>query len=177
LAKSDEVVKLDLHDARVSASDREWLVNVYPLYLHDLSEFDNHYYELNDSGLWEPDYLPNWLADDTDHPLIICESGNRVGFALVNETPSPHMMPGIHFRVSEFFVLKMYRRKGFGRHAALALFTQFNGRWQLSVLVRNTPAIQFWRSIIAEHTRGDFQEEKDTMEIVYVFDAGRVGSR
>jgi len=31
-------LKLGLHDARASAADREWLTNVYPFYLHDLSE-------------------------------------------------------------------------------------------------------------------------------------------
>lgn len=31
---------LELRDARRSAADREWLTNVYPFYLHDLSEFD-----------------------------------------------------------------------------------------------------------------------------------------
>jgi predicted acetyltransferase len=121
-----------MDDARVSAFKREWLTNVYPFYLHDLSEFDDHYYTLNERGLWEPDYLPSWLKEDMDHPLIICESGRRVGFALVNEAPSPYIAPGIRFRLSEFFVLRKYRRCGIGRGAALALFEQFRGKWQLS---------------------------------------------
>jgi hypothetical protein len=86
-------MKLGLHDARASAADREWLTNVYPFYLHDLSEFDEHYYTLNDRGLWEPDHLPSWLQDDTDHPLIIRQSETRVGFALVNEAPSDAGIP------------------------------------------------------------------------------------
>ena len=83
-----EALKLGLHDARASGADREWLTNVYPFYLHDLSEFDDHYYTLTDRGLWEPDHLPSWLQDDTDHPLIIRQSETRVGSALVNEAPS-----------------------------------------------------------------------------------------
>ncbi len=163
-------MNVDLYDARVSASDREWLKNVYPLYLHDLSEFDNHYYKLNDRGLWEPDYLPSWLTDDSDYPLIIFESGIRVGFALVNEAPSPYIMPGIRFRISEFFILKRCRCKGFGRQAALALFTRFSGKWQLSVLIRNTPGIRFWRCVIAELTHNNFREEASPTEIVYIFE-------
>ena len=84
----DGALKPGLHDARASAADREWLTNVYPFYLHDLSEFDEHYYTLNARGLWEPDHLPSWLQDDTDHPLIIRHSETRVGFALANEAPS-----------------------------------------------------------------------------------------
>ena len=126
-------MNLGPHDARTSGADREWLTNVYPLYLHDLSEFDEHYYTLNDRGLWEPDHLPSWLRDDTDHPLIIRRSGVRVGFALVNEAPSVDLMPGIGFRLAEFFILRRYRRTGIGLRAAQALFERFPGRWQLSV--------------------------------------------
>ena len=43
---------LELRDARRSGADREWLTNVYPFYLHDLSEFDLTYYTLKDRGVW-----------------------------------------------------------------------------------------------------------------------------
>ncbi len=48
---------LEFCDARTSAVDREWLIHIYFLYLHDLSEFDEGYYRLNERGLWEPDHL------------------------------------------------------------------------------------------------------------------------
>jgi hypothetical protein len=49
---------IEISDARRSAADREWVRNVYPLYLHDLSEFDDGYYRLSERGLWEPDPSP-----------------------------------------------------------------------------------------------------------------------
>lgn len=168
-------MKIELTDARKSAIDREWLANVYPFYLHDLSEFDEHYYTLNERGLWEPDYLPSWLEEGLDHPLIITESGVRVGFALVNEAPSPHLMPGIRFMVSEFFVLRRFRRSGIGKRAALALFNRFQGRWQLSVLPRNRPAICFWRVVINEYSRGDYQETSKAGDIFYLFETVKRG--
>jgi predicted acetyltransferase len=167
-----KVVKLGLCDARAFAADQEWLTNVYPFYLHDLSEFDEHYYTLNDRGLWEPDHLPSWLQDDTDHPLIIRQSETRVGFALVNEAPSIHMMPGVRFRLAEFFILKRYRRNGIGLRAAEALFDRFRGRWQLSILARNAPAIAFWRRVLGD--QADLKEESGPSgEIVYIFDTDR----
>ena len=167
-----KALKLGLHDARASAADREWLTNVYPFYLHDLSEFDEHYYTLNDRGLWEPDHLPSWLQDDIDHPLIIRQSETRVGFALVNEAPSVDMMPGFRFRLAEFFILKRYRRTGIGLRAAHALFDRFRGRWQLSILARNAPAITFWRRVLGD--RASLQEESGPCgEIVYAFDSDR----
>jgi predicted acetyltransferase len=167
-----KAVKLGLRDARASAADRDWLTNVYPLYLHDLSEFDEHYYTLNDRGLWEPDHLPSWLQDDTDHPLIIHQSATRVGFALVNEAPSVHVMAGLRFRLAEFFILKRHRRIGIGRRAAQALFDRFRGRWQLSILARNAPAIAFWRRVLGDQA-GLKQESGPSGEIVYVFDSSR----
>src|SRR5882672_9248190 len=124
-------MSIELRDARKSLEDTEWLTNVYPLYLHDLSEFGARY-RLNDRGLWEPDFLPSWLKEDTDHPLIILESGDRVGIALVNQAPSPHMEPGTDFRMSEFFVLRRSRRNGIGHRAVFALFEHFGGKWEIS---------------------------------------------
>ena len=168
-------MKIDLTDARETAIDREWLTNVYPFYLHDLSGFDDHYYTLNDRGLWEPDYLPSWLEDGPDHPLIFNESGGRVGFALVNEAPSPHLRPGIRFRVSEFFVLRRFRRSGIGRRAAMALFNRFQGRWQLSVLPRNKAAISFWLQVINEYAGGLYQETSKAGDIFYLFETAKRG--
>jgi predicted acetyltransferase len=165
-------LKVGLHDARASAADRQWLTNVYPFYLHDLSEFDEHYYTLNDRGLWEPDHLPSWLQDDTDHSLIIRQSETRVGFALVNHAPSVHMMPGFHFRLAEFFILKRYRRTGIGLRAAQALFDRFRGRWQLSILARNAPAIAFWRRVLGD--KASLREESGPGgELVCTFDTDR----
>jgi len=146
-------VGVELRDARRSLVDREWLINVYPFYLHDLSAFDDAYYTLDDRGLWSPDHLPGWLQEDTDHPFILLESGRRVGFALVNQAPSPHMQPGMDFRMSEFFVLRSYRGQGIGRRAVFTLFDRFRGKWEIFELPRNEPAIRFWRGAIGAYGR------------------------
>ena len=152
-------MQISLIDARASATDRTWLANVYPLYLHDLSEFDEGYYRLTDDGLWEPDHLPSWLDDPNDWPLLIVADGQRVGFALVNQAPSPYMTPGIDYRMSEFFILRSWRRSGVGQRAAGMVFERFRGQWELSELPRNTGAIAFWRWIIAEYTGGQYTEQ------------------
>ncbi len=159
---------LELRDARRAAGDREWLANVYPFYLHDLSEFDDGYYRLDERGLWTPDHLPSWLEEDGDHPLIIVESGRRVGFALVNQAPSRHVGPGMDFRMAEFFVLRAHRGQGVGRRAVFALFERFRGRWEIFELPRNAVAIRFWRRVIGEH--GRYEETADTSGIRQVID-------
>ena len=127
---------------------------------------------MNDRGLWEPDHLPSWLQDDNDHPLIIRQSETRVGFALVNQAPSVDLMPGFRFRLAEFFILKRYRRSGIGLRAAQVLFDRFRGRWQLSILARNAPAIAFWRRVLGDRASLD-EESRPRGEIVYAFDTDR----
>ena len=161
---------LELRDARRSAADREWLTNVYPFYLHDLSEFDSSYYTLDDRGRWRPDHLPSWLQADTDHPLFLVESGRRVGFALVNRAPSPHVGSGIDFRMSEFFVLRAHRGRGTGRRAVFALFDRFPGRWEIFELPRDARAIRFWRGVIGAYRDGRYEETSDPAHVRRVID-------
>ena len=164
---------LELRDARRSGADREWLTNVYPFYLHDLSEFDLAYYTLDDRGVWMPDHRAGWLEDDGDHPLILVEAGRRVGFALVNQAPSPHVRPGMDYRMAEFFVLRRHRGQGIGRRAVFALFDRFRGRWEVSELARNAVAIAFWRRVIGEYGGGRHQEWTGETGVWQVIDTTR----
>jgi len=160
---------LELRDARTSVQDRTWLCHVYPLYLHDLSEFDGGYYQLDERGLWQPDHLPSWLAGDQDLPLLILVDGRRVGFALVARSPSAWIAPGCDHRMSEFFVLARERRRGVGARAALAVFAAHPGRWEVSELARNERAIRFWRRVVGEQTGGRYEETADAEEVRQIF--------
>jgi predicted acetyltransferase len=50
--------------------------------------------------------------------------------------------------MSEFFVLRRFRRSGVGRDAALQIFRMLPGPWQLRQLTGNPDATKFWRRII-----------------------------
>lgn len=167
----------ELRDARLTVVDRAWLLNVYPLYLHDLSEFDPGYYQLDERGVWQPDHLSSWLSPDTDMPLLLVDDGRRIGFAFVNRKPSPHVAPGFDNRMAEFFVLRRHRGQGLGTRAAHAVFAQFPGRWEVSELVRNEAAIRFWRRVVGEHTGGRFDETADADELRQAFKTPRGGKR
>ena len=139
---------IQLLNTREDASYREWLRHVYPLYLHDLSQFDQNGYHLSPSGRWEPDHLPYWLSHAFCHPLVILSGTDPVGFAFIGEVPFPFMSEDVQFRLSEFFVLRAYRRSSIGRRAALAVLASFSGSFELTVLEANTPALAFWRAVL-----------------------------
>jgi len=139
-------------------ADHPLLSRLYPLYIHDLSAFTDEF-QLDDQGIWQPDYLPFWLEGHaTAHALLIRAEGQPAGFAFVGQKPFPYMSPARDFCMAEFFILKRWRRHGIGRQAALALFDRFRGRWEVDELEANVPAVCFWRGLIAEYTGGDFVE-------------------
>ncbi len=61
--------------------------------------------------------------------------------------------------MSEFFVMRKYRRQRVGEGAARALFDRFPGRWEVSEVPENPGAQAFWRKVIAEYTGGCYEEQ------------------
>lgn len=149
-----------LRDARRSALDRLWLTNVYPLYLHDLSAYDDGYFTLDERGVWRPDHLPSWLGHDRDLPLLLVVDGQRVGFALVNRAPSALVTPGCDYWMSEFFV---HAR---GARRVRAPPGKVGGESQLP---RSERAIRFWRRVVAEASDGAWEEQVTADEVPQVF--------
>lgn len=139
---------INLIDARQVPDIRGWLRETYPLYLHDLSEFDPGKYKLDLRGHWEPDYLPYWLEERSCLPLVAVVGQTPVGFAFVGHPPFPFMSQSYDFRLCEFFVLPGRRRAGVGRRIAISLLSGMPGKWELVVLRRNTTAAAFWRVVL-----------------------------
>jgi GNAT superfamily N-acetyltransferase len=58
--------------------------------------------------------------------------------------------------VAEFFVLRRYRRRGVGRHAAHALWDRLTGSWVVRVADRNDRGRAFWERVVSAYTGGRF---------------------
>jgi aminoglycoside 6'-N-acetyltransferase I len=165
---------MSLHIARATPAEYPLLRNLYPLYLHDLSEFGEGY-TLDAQGLWQPDYLPTWLSESEQvHPLLIRLEEQPAGFAFVGQAPFPYMTPGRDYRLSEFFILRSKRHHGLGLRAAMAVFDRFRGVWELSQLRANRAATAFWRRVLTEYTAGRFEEALLDGEPAQVFDNRRL---
>lgn len=89
-------------------------------------------------------------------------NGRWAGFALVRaESP---------FDMSEFFVMRKYRRQGVGRAAAVELFRRFSGPWQVRQQRTNPGATEFWRTAIPY----DYEERTTDEEVIQGFDSRQV---
>jgi len=62
--------------------------------------------------------------------------------------------------VHEFFVLRRFRRNGFGQRMATLLWNERAGEWLVRVLDANAPAVAFWRTAVSSYAGGCYQEEE-----------------
>ena len=76
--------------------------------------------------------------------------------------------------IAEFFVMGKYRRKGLGTKIATYLFDRFPGPWEVAQMADNHSGQFFWRSVIGEYCRGNYEEIELDNEVwkgpVQVFD-------
>lgn len=150
----------------LSTQDDAYIVkNLYPLYLHDLSEFSGE--RANEHGVLEPTSVATlfeqgevqkiwWEKPDVLYPFIIQADGRIAGFAFVAR--APHVPQATDQVIHEFFVLHAFRGKGIGDRAAWELFNRFPGRWQVEAMEKNLRAQAFWRRVVREYTRDRFEE-------------------
>jgi predicted acetyltransferase len=129
--------------ARVDGSLRCAVENLFPLYLHDLSEFrgtlprPDGYFAMGErraAYFTDPDRLVYLFIRD-DRP---------VGFALVKGLTRPPMSIG------EFFVVRAVRRRGVGENAVRQIFGLHPGRWEWAFQENNLGAARFWRQMANE---------------------------
>lgn len=161
--------------------------NLYPLYLHDLSEIWG--WKPNQYGVFEEDDTLTlseqnkvfdiwWEKPSILFPYLIRVDHIPAGFALV-ATP-PHTPPGSEFYMNEFFMLRAFRGNGSAEAAAVQVFNLHRGSWELHTnpTETNKRAQSFWRKTLHHYTSGSYQEElanteHDGNKIVFRFNNRR----
>jgi predicted acetyltransferase len=130
------------------------LRNLFQHYMHDMSEwfqFDTQSdgsYTYDTSSIWKKGY-DVYLAKAND---------SIAGFALIGSAAEWLGDTGAH-DVHEFFVLRRFRRSGFGQSMAIFVWDERPGQWLVRVLQANAPAVLFWRTAISGYSRGLYEEE------------------
>lgn len=149
--------------------DTKFIVNnLYPLYLHDLSEIWG--WKPNIYGVFEDNETKTLIEQNKvfdiwwEHlnilfPYLIRVDGTPAGFALV-ATP-PYAPPGCDFYLNEFFILRTYRGTGMAKAAAIQVFNTHVGRWELQTnpTDSNILAQTFWNKTMNHYTLGKYHKE------------------
>jgi predicted acetyltransferase len=153
-----------------SSDERALLQNLTQFYYYDFSEvLEMHVDE--DGRFGHVDLSPYWV-DEWRHPFLLRVDKRVAGFALISERSKITGKNGV-FDMTEFFVLRRFRRQGLGRAAAFRAFERFAGPWEVRQREENPNATAFWRRAINEYTRGDYEETRwgrpEWSEIVQTF--------
>ncbi|MBP1994872.1 GNAT family N-acetyltransferase [Paenibacillus eucommiae] len=178
-------------EVKLTSQDEAYIIkNLYPLYLHDLS---GHYgltsgHIPNEHGIFEESNEYRTLGDQYDaqnvwwdkpnclYPFLVRVDTIPAGFALI-ATP-PHCAQGTDYFVNDFFLLQPFRGKGVAEHAAVQVFENFKGSWEIftNPSEGNLIGQKFWRKTISNYTKGLYEEEFGTTfdgdKIIFRFNNG-----
>jgi predicted acetyltransferase len=126
------------------------------LYIYDLG---GDRWDIEADGTFgSPAWHRRFWTRRSRHHFVVQIDGRPAGFALVRDRA--HFAGAGVREISEFFVLRKYRRRGAGRYAARWLFARYPGEWEVAELVWNVPAQRFWRTVIAQAAHGPVTERR-----------------
>jgi predicted acetyltransferase len=146
---------VDVEITAVLAEDEERLKALFELYAYDFSEILSM--DVGDDGRFVVPPVGGYLQDPRRHAFLMRVGGKLAGFALIDQRS--HLTGDERVNdVSEFFVMRRYRRQGIGRRAAAWLFNRFPGVWEVREKAENVAATAFWRRAIGAYTAGRFDE-------------------
>ena len=130
------------------------LRNLFEHYIHDMAEWfeidtkADGSYSYDTSVIWQNGY-DAYLAKIDD---------SIAGFAIVGSAVEWLGNVRAH-DMREFFVIRRFRRSGFGERMATLVWNERPGEWLVRVLESNAPAVLFWRTTISKHSHGSYAEE------------------
>jgi predicted acetyltransferase len=155
---------------KVEQNGKDILRQLITLFLHDLSEFNSDL-EINQSnGLFEFDVFEWFFEKEGLTPFFIHEEDKIIGFILLQSGQFSNQ-EFADYVLNSFFIIKKYRRRGLGKEACKEFFKQFPGRYAISQVKTNTPAIHFWKSIYKSFSIEFYEKEEieEGHEVIYQY--------
>jgi predicted acetyltransferase len=151
--------------------EKSVLRQLLELYAYDFSEFDGA--DVNDHGYYGYTFLDHYWTEESRHPFFIRVDGCLAGFVLISSYT--YILPlGNAKSITEFFVMRKYRRMGIGSIVAVEVFDQFPGKWEVIQHEDNHVSKRFWAAVIQKYTHGKFRMEKVKTEYwdgqAFIFD-------
>ncbi|MEM6298688.1 MAG: GNAT family N-acetyltransferase [Bacteroidota bacterium] len=132
-----------------------------------------YFTELGDSaaipdGSLDYPYLPSYWLDSNRTPLFILSEAQIAGSALLNDYIIIKAF-NAQCAIAEFYIRPEFRRKGIGKSAAFQIFDRYGDSWEVKQLAENETSTLFWRSVISDYTKGEFEEVNLNNQIIQLF--------
>jgi predicted acetyltransferase len=163
---------MKLEIIKATLDQKPVLANLLELYSYEFSEF--HDFDVGSDGLYGYNYLSLYWTEVSRSPYLIYVEDGLAGFALVKKGCS--ISGNLEaWDMAEFFVMKKYKRQGVGTAAALKIWQQLKGNWQIRVSVKNQVACLFWlqtiKAFVGEAPKKTNSMLKGTEWITYQFES------
>ncbi len=123
------------------------LANLLELYAHDFSEFMD--LQLGIDGRFGYKHLDLYWQEPHRYPFLVRVNRHLAGFVLVRQGSEISHDQDV-WDMTEFFIVRGYRRRGIGRKAAHEVWKKLPGKWEVRFSDRNQRAKDFWRCVIGE---------------------------
>ena len=142
----------------VPESQKSVLDNLLELYLYDLNEITPNQilFELNAKGRFAYPNLPIYWQDPSRKAYIVWQNDCPIGCVLVHQDPFYKKDTPV-FVMSEFFILKMYRRQGIGVAVASYVMHQNPGNWEIRVIQAHQNGYHFWTKVVENVAPGCYE--------------------
>lgn len=150
---------MNLELVKATVDQKPILANLLELYAYDFTEYCN--FDIGDDGFYGYEKLSLYWTDNNRLPYLIYYDKKIAGFVLLQKG-SPISDNRTVWDISEFFIMKKYKRQGLGTKVAINIWTQFKGSWQVRVLIENDIACTFWLQAI----KNFISVEPDTNEVI-----------
>lgn len=165
-------MKMNVQITSILLEQKELFLNLYNLYLYDLSEFSGE--ELLEEGKYDPTNTYLYLERDELHPFLIQYEGKVIGFVLV--CSPPYVPKEVNYTVQELFLVKKYRGQGLAAQAVDLVFAQFEGTFKVEQLANNAAAVSFWKRYYEQH-QIEYTESEYNIEIDNITGTHRILSQ
>ena len=153
----------------VQEKDKDIIFNLMQLYTYELSFYEDEttHFELQENGLYKiSKYINLYWLEKERHPYILKCDGKLAGFVLERFNEDGRN------EIAEFFVLNKYRKHGAGTFMANEMFKKYKGKWEIQTLLKNKQAQEFWRKVVKDASRGNYEEHliRDNTRYAFYFE-------
>ncbi|GAB6988711.1 GNAT family N-acetyltransferase [Paenibacillus pini] len=138
---------MSIEITQITKEQKEKFLNLYNLYLYDLSEYNGD--ELIENGTFDSTNTYLYLERNELYPFFIKKNGRIIGFILV--CSPPYVDEGTDFTIQELFVLKKYRGNNIADQAVNLVLSKYKGTINVAQLKTNKPAVKFWTKYYEVH--------------------------